>query len=146
MAHSLEARSPLLDPAMMELAAALPIGMKIEPGTTKRIFKRAMREWLPPQIVDRSKMGFKIPVAPGFGGACATCPATSSCPRTLERGLFREQRLREIVDEHLDGSRDHGDRIWTLLQLDLWLRTYVGAPLDGPLDLAIAATDSSRSA
>ncbi|MGH2991968.1 MAG: asparagine synthase-related protein [Solirubrobacterales bacterium] len=53
MAHSLEARSPLLDPAMMELAAALRISVKLDGGTTKRIFKQAMRDWLPEGIVDR---------------------------------------------------------------------------------------------
>jgi asparagine synthase (glutamine-hydrolysing) len=139
MAHSLEARSPLLDPAVMELAASLPIGVKLDGGTTKRIFKEAVREWLPPGIVDRAKMGFRIPVDDWLRHEVPELPAEVLLdPRALDRGLFREQRLRTIVSEHREGSADHGHRIWTLLQLELWFRTYIDAPAKAPLALSIA--------
>jgi asparagine synthase (glutamine-hydrolysing) len=52
--------------------------------------------------------------------------------------MFREERLREIVAEHLDGQRDHGYRIWTLLMLELWFRTFVDAePAEEPLALGV---------
>jgi len=139
MAHSLEARSPLLDPAVMELAAALPIHMKVD-GTTKRIFKEAMREWLPDAILDRRKMGFRVPIGDWFRGSLRRLPGDVLLdPRSLERGLFREERVRTIVSEHLEGSRDHAYRIWTLMQLELWFRTYVdSAPAEGPLALSVA--------
>ena len=139
MAHSLEARSPLLDPAMMELAAALPIGVKLDGGTTKRIFKQAVRDWLPDGIVDRSKMGFRIPVDDWLRRLPQLSEDILLDPGALDRGLFREERLRTIVSEHLDGSRDHGHRIWTLLQLELWFRTYIDrAPGESPLALSMA--------
>ncbi|MGH2994339.1 MAG: asparagine synthase (glutamine-hydrolyzing) [Solirubrobacterales bacterium] len=140
MAHSLEARSPLLDPAIMELAASLPIRMKLDGGTTKRILKQAMREWLPEGIVERPKMGFRIPIGDWLRRNLRRLPADVLLdPRALDRGLFREERLRAIVSEHLDGSRDHAYRIWTLLQLELWFRTYVDrAPANAPLALSIA--------
>jgi asparagine synthase (glutamine-hydrolysing) len=140
MAHSLEARSPLLDPGVMELAAGLPIRMKLEGGTTKRMFKRAMREWLPDSIVDRPKMGFRIPVAHWLRGSLRELPGDVLLdPRSLERGLFREERVRAIVSEHQEGSCDHAHRIWTLLVLELWFRTCVDrAPAEGPLALALA--------
>lgn len=139
MAHSLEARSPLLDPAVMELAAALPSLMKLD-GTTKRVFKQAMREWLPESILHRPKMGFRIPIGDWLRRSLRELPGDILLdPRTIERGLFREERLRAIVSEHMDGSRDHAYRIWTLMQLELWFRTYVdGSLAEAPLALAIA--------
>ena len=140
MAHSLEARSPLLDPALMELAASLPLHMKLDGQTTKRIFKQAVREWLPASILEREKMGFRIPFGEWLRGRLRQLPEEVLLDaRSLDRGLFREQRLREIITEHLDGSRDHAYRIWTLLQLELWFRTYVdGEPAAAPLALSVA--------
>jgi asparagine synthase (glutamine-hydrolysing) len=140
MAHSLEARSPLLDPAMMELAASLPASMKVNGGTTKRIFKQAVREWLPASILERQKMGFRIPFGDWLRGSLRKLPGEILLdPGTLGRGVFREQRLREIVAEHLDGTRDHAYRIWTLLQLELWFRTYIDRePAEEPLTLSVA--------
>ena len=139
MAHSLEARSPLLDPAMMELAAALPIRVKLDGTTTKRIYKEAVREWLPDGIVDRSKMGFRIPVDDWLRRLPRLVEDILLDPHAIGRGLFREEGLRTILSEHLDGSRDHGYRIWTLLQLELWFRTYIdGTPAEAPLALSVA--------
>ena len=140
MAHSVEARSPLLDPAMMELSASLPLQMKIEGEATKRIFKQALRGWLPECILERKKMGFRIPFGEWLRGDLRALPGEVLLdPRALDRGLFREDRLREIVAEHLNGSRDHAQRIWTLLQLELWLRTYVDRdPVHGPLAVSLA--------
>jgi asparagine synthase (glutamine-hydrolysing) len=140
MAHSLEARSPLLDPEVMELAAALPARMKIGGATTKRIFKRAMYGWLPEEILERPKMGFRVPVGEWLRNGLRDLAAEVLLDaRTLDRGLFREERLRTIVSEQLDGSRDHAYRIWTLLQLELWFRTYVDrTPVKGPVALSVA--------
>jgi asparagine synthase (glutamine-hydrolysing) len=139
MAHSLEARSPLLDPAMMELAASLPPRMKLDGGTTKRIFKQAMRGWLPEGIVDREKMGFRIPFGDWLRGSLGRLARDVLLdPRALQRRLFREERVRAILTEHLDGSREHAYRIWTLLQLELWFRTYIDEGVaDGPLSLSV---------
>jgi asparagine synthase (glutamine-hydrolysing) len=139
MAHSLEARSPLLDPAMMELAASLPLSMKLDGGTTKRIFKQALRDWLPEGILEREKMGFRIPFGDWLRGSLERLPGEVLLdPRALERGLFREDRLREIIREHLDGTRDHAYRIWTLLQLELWFRTYIDRKPAEALALSVA--------
>ncbi|MDQ6914823.1 MAG: asparagine synthase (glutamine-hydrolyzing) [Actinomycetota bacterium] len=137
MAHSLEARSPLLDPAIMELAAGLPIEMKLDGATTKRVFKQAVRGWLPEGLADRPKMGFRVPLGDWLRGPLRDLPADVLLdPRALGRGLFREERVRDIVAEHRDGTRDHTQRIWTLIQLELWFQTYVDrARVDAPLAL-----------
>jgi asparagine synthase (glutamine-hydrolysing) len=139
MAHSLETRSPLLDPELMELAAGLPTAMKISGGTTKRILKRAMRDWLPASIIERPKMGFRVPIGNWLRNGLRRLPGDVLLdPRTLERGLFREERVRAIVCEHRDGTRDHAYRIWTLLVLELWFRTYVDtAGVTEPIALSV---------
>jgi asparagine synthase (glutamine-hydrolysing) len=140
MAHSVEARSPLLDPAVMELAAGLPVEMKLAGGTTKRVFKRAVRDWLPAGLADRPKMGFRIPFAEWLRGPLRDLPGDVLLdPRALGRGLFRPDRLRALVAEQRDGTRDHAQRIWTLLALELWFQTYVDrAPVDAPVTLSSA--------
>jgi asparagine synthase (glutamine-hydrolysing) len=136
MAHSLEARSPLCDQAVMELGAGLPMATKVQGQTTKAIFKRAMREWLPGAIVDRPKMGFMIPIGAWLRDSAPQLAGDVLLdPRSLERGVFREDAVRAMVS----APDEHAYRIWTLLQLELWLRTYVDTPsVEGPLALSPA--------
>jgi asparagine synthase (glutamine-hydrolysing) len=142
MAHSLETRSPLLDHRFMELAAALPARLKIDGATTKRIFKDAVREWLPDGIADQPKWGFEVPLAHWFRGPLRHLPEDVLLDgRSLERGLFREERIRSLIDEHVDGTRDHSYRLWTLVALELWFRTYVDtAAVPSPLALSSSET------
>lgn len=140
MAHSLEVRSPLLDHRFMELAAGLPGSWKLQGRTTKKIFKEALRPWLPEHILHREKQGFAVPLSGWFRGALRELPGEILLDRrSLERGFFREQQLRRIVDDHLSGARNTSGKIWALIQLELWLRTFVDAQMDGPLALDIKA-------
>ncbi|MFL5866581.1 MAG: asparagine synthase (glutamine-hydrolyzing) [Thermoleophilaceae bacterium] len=137
MAHSLEARSPYCDHVLMELAAALPMSMKVKGEAPKALLKQAVRPWLPERTVDRPKMGFMIPMDRWLGQSLAAEVLLD--PGTLDRGLFRPERLEALVAEHRDGSGDHGYRIWTLVMLELWFRTYVDrTPAQRPLELSIA--------
>src|SRR6266545_3343438 len=68
MAHSLEARPPLLDHKLVEFAATVPAKFRLHDGTTKYLFKQAMRAVLPDQIIDRQKHGFAVPLAQWFRG------------------------------------------------------------------------------
>jgi asparagine synthase (glutamine-hydrolysing) len=139
MAHSLEARSPLLDHRFMELAAALPARLKMDGTTSKRIFKEAVREWLPEAITDRPKWGFEVPLVHWFRGPLRHLPEDVLLDhRTLDRGLFREERVRSLIDEHVDGLHNHAYRLWALIELELWFRTYVdAAALESPLALSV---------
>jgi asparagine synthase (glutamine-hydrolysing) len=138
MAHSLEVRSPLLDHEFMEFVAGLPASLKLDGRVTKRVFKDALRPWLPDSILGRGKMGFQVPLREWLRGPLRELPADVLLDRrTLERGWFREERLREIIADHAEGRRDNSRRIWGLIQLELWLRTFVDAGVTEPVALAV---------
>ncbi len=128
MAHSLEVRSPFLDQCFMEMAARLPAAAKLHGHTTKLALKNAMRPWIPDRILERRKMGFGVPIGDWFRGPLRDLPgAVLLDPRSLDRGMFREEALRGIIERHVSGKEDTSNRIWALLQLELWMRSYVDA-------------------
>jgi asparagine synthase (glutamine-hydrolysing) len=138
MAHSLEVRSPLLDHEFMEMVARLPAGAKLKGKTTKVAFKDALRGWLPDHILDRKKMGFGVPIGDWFRGALADLPGEILLdPRSLDRGYFRPEAVRAIIDRHRSGAEDTSNKIWSLLQLELWLRTYVDVATPAPVATSI---------
>jgi asparagine synthase (glutamine-hydrolysing) len=139
MAHSLEVRSPLLDHRLMELAAGLPGGWKLAGRTTKKVFKDALRPWLPDRILDRPKWGFAVPLGRWFRSELRHVPREILLdPGALDRGFFRESRVRGLIDEHQSGAYDHADKLWALIQLELWLRTYVDIRPTTPLVMDLA--------
>ena len=137
MAHSLEARSPLCDHHLMELAAALPMARKVSGSEPKALFKRAVSGWLPASVVHRPKQGFMIPMRdwlrPGLAADLLLDPAA------LDRGLFAEDRVHALVAEYAEGTGGHEYRIWTLIVLELWFRTFIDrAPTDEAIALSTA--------
>lgn len=130
MAHSIESRVPLLDTAVVELAASFPARLKITPNRQKHIMKEAMSHLLPPSILDRRKQGFGVPVGNWFRGGVADLFAdTLLSPRAHARGFFRPAHVERLVTEHRSGRRDHTLRLWLLLVLERWHRQYVDAPV-----------------
>jgi asparagine synthase (glutamine-hydrolysing) len=121
MANGLEARSPFLDHEVMEFAARLPVEIKFRRGRLKSLLKRAFADLLPPENVNRRKMGFGVPVGQWFRGPLREllCDSLLS-PRSLGRGYFREPEVRRMVDEHLGRRADHSFQLWNLLMLELW--------------------------
>lgn len=130
MAHSLECRAPFLDHRVVELAAAMPVDRKLRlrPGRSKVVLKRAFADLIPPPIRARRKMGFGVPVGRWFRGELREeVAAILLDPATLARGLFRPERIRDLIAEHASGRREHGHRLWALLMLELWMREYLDA-------------------
>ena len=129
MAHGLESRSPLLDHALMEWAAAIPSEIKMARGVTKALFKRAMQPYLPKEVLYRPKMGFGCPVDHWFRSELKEMAYdTLLSASARQRDLFRPDYVRSLLDEHCDGRRDHHTRLWALLMLELWFRMWVDAP------------------
>jgi len=130
MAHSLEARSPLLDHELMAFAASLPANLKLRGRGHKWILRSALRRTLPPEILDRPKMGFSVPLPRWFRQELRHLPAEILLdPRTVSRGYFRRREVERIIREHHAGVVDHANRIWALLQLELWHREVLEAPV-----------------
>jgi asparagine synthase (glutamine-hydrolysing) len=138
MASSLEVRSPFLDHRFMEMAARLPAEAKLDGTTSKRVLKDALRAWLPDRIVNREKMGFAVPLAEWLRGDLRDLPGEVLLdPRATERGYFRPEGVRRLIDRHRSGTEDTSNKLWALLQLELWLRTYVDVESPKPVELAI---------
>ena len=123
MAASIESRVPFLDHELVEFTARIPAKYAISGMAGKCILKAAVEDLLPRSIVYRQKMGFPTPWAYWLSGSSMdTVRSLLTEPRTLERGLFRPEALTRLFAEHAAGHRDHGNRIWRLLNLELWLR------------------------
>jgi asparagine synthase (glutamine-hydrolysing) len=138
MAYSVEGRSPLLDHELMELAAALPPGLKVARGRRKRILRSALRGWIPDAILDAPKRGFELPVANWLRGDLREYAREVLLdPGSTSRGWCDEQEVGRLLDEHVSGARDHGRGIWTLLMLELWYRETVGIPRSQALTPAV---------
>jgi asparagine synthase (glutamine-hydrolysing) len=126
MANSLEARSPFLDHEVMEFAARLPIGMKLKGKTLKNLPKRAFSDLLPPENVNRSKMGFGVPVGQWFRGPLRELLHDALLSeQSLGRGYFQREPLERLVREHVEGRTDRQLVLWNLLMLELWHREMV---------------------
>ncbi len=128
MAHSLECRQPILDYRVVELAARMPIHLKFRRGKGKRIFMDTFSDLLPKAIQTRRKMGFGVPLDHWFRGplsAFATDVLLDQ--RTVGRGLFRQEVVQSLLDDHIAGRFDHSYRLWALLVLELWQRRWLDA-------------------
>ncbi len=121
MAYSLEGRSPLLDQEFMELAASLPSEAKARGGQRKIALRGALRGWVPDEILDGRKQGFELPVS-GWLRADLQPYAREVLldPAAAERGWLDPVAVERLLDEHRAGTEDHGKRLWTLLNLELW--------------------------
>jgi asparagine synthase (glutamine-hydrolysing) len=124
MAHSLEARSPLLDHHIVELAAALPPELKVRRFDTKIALRDAARGWIPDENVDLPKRGFRLPIAEWLRTDLREYAAEILLDREArDRGYFRRETVESLLDEHCARTRDHSRQIWTLLMHEHWFRT-----------------------
>ena len=125
MACALEVRAPMLDYRFVELIARLPTSWKLRGMTTKHIFKRAMKPWLPPGIVNRPKKGFGIPVAEWLRGPLRGMMLDLLAPERLKRqGILEPSAVAGLIQDHLEGRRDNRKPIWTLLMMQLWMENW----------------------
>ncbi len=119
MAVSLEAREPLLDHRLIEFAATLPEALRMRNGQGKWLMKRAMRRYLPQDILNRPKQGFVTPIAQWFRGPLAGAARSIGEGAALARtGWFDTRRLAAIAEAHISGKSDHSRLLWQLLMLD----------------------------
>ena len=127
MAHGLETRSPFLDTALVEWAFRLPDPLKLRGGTGKWILRQAFPELLPPEVLNRKKMGFGVPLGAWFRGQWRDpLRDTLLSPQAQLRRYLRPEAVERLLQRHLEGKEDAGQRLWLLLTFELWLRQMNG--------------------
>lgn len=126
MAASIESRVPFLDHPLVEFASSLPQRLKLRGWTTKYVLRQAMRGMLPEEILGRRKMGFPVPVGSWFRGAFkGVVDEFVLGERAMARGLFRPDHVRRLVEAHNAGREKHDERLWMLVNWEIWQRIFL---------------------
>lgn len=122
MAAGLEVRAPFLDHRLIELAATLPPATKQRGMQLKRVLKAAVADLLPPELLDRPKRGFGVPLDRWFRDDLASYVDAKLCgPCASIRQHLDSDAIDRIVAEQRAGTADHGHALWTLLTLEIFL-------------------------
>lgn len=126
MAASIEVRVPFMDLELMRLMAGAPESLQLKGGETKHLLKRAMRRYLPDDVLYRSKTGFGAPLRKWI--AEDLHPLISDClspQRLAQRGLFDAEAVQRVIRANRENRADHSYLIYALLNLELWQQTFI---------------------
>ncbi len=124
MAHGLEVRSPFLDTELLEFAMRLAPGLKARGLSLKRVLKRAVSDLLPAEILNRPKRGFGVPLDRWFRQDLQAYTTSMLGPGASVRAHVNPEALDALVAEHQAGTSSHGHALWTLLTLEIFLRSH----------------------
>ncbi len=125
MAASLELRPPLLDHELVELAFRLPSSVKVRRGTTKWVLKEVARRYLPPEVVDRRKVGFRVPLDAWFRtGLRDSMWDRLTGSQSFVGQTFDRSAVVNLLERHESGGFNEESRIWTLMCLEVWHETF----------------------
>jgi asparagine synthase (glutamine-hydrolysing) len=126
MAASIESRVPFLDHQLVEFAAGLPPRLKLRGFRTKWILREAVRGLLPDSILTRRKMGFPVPFGLWMRGPWQQLARDVLLDsRSVQRGVIDRAGVERLLSTHAAGVSDGSDAVWSLLNLELWYRTFV---------------------
>ncbi|NKB21350.1 MAG: amidotransferase 1, exosortase A system-associated [Alphaproteobacteria bacterium] len=133
MAHSLEVRVPLLDHEFVEWATTLPSQMNLRHSEGKYIFKKALEDHLPSDVMYRPKMGFAVPISGWFRNELRDRVRDAlTGPVLADTGFFDMEFLGNLVVEHQSGVREHSAILWSLLMFEAFLRQINNVGVDRP--------------
>jgi len=122
MAHSLEARVPLLAPAVVRHAARLPDAMRVRGASGKWALRQLLLRRHPPQLVERPKSGFGVPIAAWLRGPLRPWAEDLLRVASLEAtGMFHAAPVRAAWDDHVHRRRDASYELWAVLMAQCWL-------------------------
>jgi asparagine synthase (glutamine-hydrolysing) len=128
MAVSLETRVPFLDHRVAELAARIPLSMKIRDGRGKSVVRKLLHGLVPRDLVERPKAGFAIPVGEWIKGPLRLWAEDLLDARGLRQaGWFDPELVRRRWDDHLSGRRDSTEALWAILMFQAWLKEKSGS-------------------
>ena len=143
MAASIESRVPFLDHVLVGQAMKIPTKYLLDGLSGKTVLKRSLEDILPHDILYRKKMGFPTPWSRWLrGDQLNDVESMLTSERSQARGLFQVNVLREMFSEHRKNQRDHTDRIWRLMNLELWHRIFI----DGEIPSDPAGSELSGAA
>jgi asparagine synthase (glutamine-hydrolysing) len=126
MSAGVEVRVPLLDPQVVDLAAAIPSQQKIAGGTLKHVFKKAMEPYLPHQVIYRPKSGFAAPLRRWLHSDLVELRRDVLSERSLtQRGLFAFDEVRRLVEADRGGRVDAAYTLFSLMCIELWCRMFI---------------------
>jgi asparagine synthase (glutamine-hydrolysing) len=129
MAASLELRPPFLDARLVELAARLPSEYKVRAGRPKWVLREVGRRYLPTHIIDRPKVGFRVPLDTWFrAGLQSMTHDLLLAPDSVVAEVLDMAAVRRLVEDHERHRRNEEIRLWTLLSFEVWARTYLRGP------------------
>ncbi len=125
MAYSLEAREPLLDYRIVELALSLPTSVKYRGGTPKWILRKILDTYLPQSLYDRPKMGFSVPIDTWLRNELKDWASDLLDPVKIKaQGIFNPQIISHYWTEHLSGRANHMYLLWDALMFQAWTREH----------------------
>ncbi|MCI0336811.1 MAG: asparagine synthase C-terminal domain-containing protein, partial [Acidobacteria bacterium] len=126
MAHSLEARVPMTDTELVRFMATVPPRIKFPGLRKKNIMRRAMKGILPPEILNKKKVGLEMPYSRWFKNELKDLIRHYLGPKNIsDWGLFKPEVVNVLVDDHMTGRRDNGRALWGMLNYMVWLELYI---------------------
>jgi asparagine synthase (glutamine-hydrolysing) len=129
MACSLEVRAPFLDHELVEFIMGLPSEWKLKGFTSKYILKKAMKNWIPDEVINRPKKGFGVPIAKWVKGPLKELfEDLLSFDRIKREGFLNPEYVTDLLQDHLVNKRDNRKQLWTLLVWELWVNRYQPSP------------------
>lgn len=133
MATSLELRPPLLDHRLVELAFRLPSSVKVRGGVTKWALKEVARRYLPDEVVDRRKVGFRVPLDSWFrSGLRDSMWDRLTGPESFVATALDRDAVVRLLERHESGTFNEEARIWTLMSLEVWHEMLRDLPAPAP--------------
>jgi asparagine synthase (glutamine-hydrolysing) len=124
MAASLEARAPLLDHKLIEFVARTPASLKLSGYETKYLLKRAIKDLVPAEILNRPKQGFGVPMQDWINKQLRE-RIRDTLGGIQQRGYIEPAYVNVLLDEHERGRRDHSMALWSLFMFELWHRQFL---------------------
>jgi asparagine synthase (glutamine-hydrolysing) len=126
MACSLEVRAPFLDHELVEFMMNLPSSLKLKPFTTKYLLKKAIKKFLPKEIIQRRKKGFGVPIAKWVKGPLRELFGDLlGYDRIKREGFLNPDHVTALFQDHLSNKKDNRKQLWTLLVWELWVNRYL---------------------